>query len=306
MRVHIVILAGGLLLDLVFADPASLPHPVKFIGKSIAWGEKQWYKKGRKGGIYLITFTLLLTGGSVFLIIFLLDKINPMVGFFARVIFFYLGISFKGLLKESEKIEKHLSKNEIDKAQNSIRSLVSRDTKRMDKEDLIRGTVESLAENTSDGVIAPLLFFLLGGVVGMWIYKAINTLDSMVGYQNKKYSEFGRYPARLDDVANFIPARITGLLISLSFFNPSRILSAFSTMWRYAKNHPSVNAGYPEAAIAGGLGIRLGGINFYRGRKEFRPYLGNSRRTLTPEVIREARIRCSLAVMLLLFLLTIL
>ncbi len=298
MNERIGVLAGGFLLDLIFGEIHSFPHPVKFIGKFVKFSERRLYKKGKIGGFYLLLLTLIITGGIFYIFSIASRKLNPFSSYLFQIVFFYFGISLRGLLKEGKKIESLLSKNEIGKARKNIKSLVSRNTEKMDKKGLIRGTIESLAENTSDGVIAPSLFFLFGGIVGMWLYKAVNTLDSMVGYRNEKYKEFGYFPARMDDIANFIPSRITGLLISFSFITPGKIFSSFSTMIKDAKKHPSPNAGYPEASLAGGLGVRLGGINFYNNKEEFRPYLGVNERELEPEIIKETGIRCSVSVLL--------
>jgi adenosylcobinamide-phosphate synthase len=168
-----------------------------------------------------------------------------------------------------------------DKARIEVSKVVGRDTACMGREDIIRAVIETLAENTSDGIIAPIFYYSLGGLPLAMAYKAINTLDSMIGYNNTKYKYFGRTAARLDDIANFFPARITGFGFCLAtLFIGYGWKNCLKTMYRDARKHPSWNAGYPEAAVAGAMGIRLGGLNYYNGKKSFRAYMGEKKHKL--------------------------
>ncbi|HEX68428.1 MAG TPA: cobalamin biosynthesis protein CobD [bacterium] len=291
------ILAGGFLLDLLLGDPLNFPHPVRWIGKFISWGEKQWYTR-KYGGYILLSATLLIVGGILGISTLLLKKIHEGVEKIFEIILFYFALSYKSLMTEAKKVETALKKGDIHLARKRLKSLVSRDTASLNSEEIVRATVESLAENLNDGVIAPCFYFLLGGVTGMWLYKAVNTLDSMVGYKNEKYLQFGKPSAYFDDILNFIPARLTALLLSFSFITPPRIWKSLTTFFKEGKNHPSPNAGYPEASMAGGLGVQLGGPNLYSGKVEFRPYLGEAKRRLTPEIIWEARVRCGLSILI--------
>ena len=187
-------------------------------------------------------------------------------------------------------ILKEVKKDSIVEARKQLSKIVGRDTQNLTKNRIIAAATESIAENTNDGIVAPLFYLILGGPVLAIAYKSINTLDSMVGYKDEKYLHFGWFPAKLDDIANFIPARISGFLISISSLISGRMgfKEPFKTMLRDGQKHPSPNSGLSEAAMAGALGIRLGGTSSYNGKVSTKPYIGEGRRNMQPSLITEA------------------
>ncbi|MBE9536740.1 MAG: cobalamin biosynthesis protein CobD, partial [Proteobacteria bacterium] len=195
-------------------------------------------------------------------------------------------LSCRGLAKAAKAVLVPLEKGDMASAREALSHIVGRQTSKLEEEEIVRATVETVAENTSDGVIAPLFYLFLGGVPLAMAYKAINTLDSMLGYKNDRYKDFGWASARLDDFANFIPARLTALLmVAVAFILKMDWRQAWRIMARDNSNHPSPNAGWPEAATAGALGVQLGGENSYPGRVEQRPYIGDAKNKLNPDAI---------------------
>lgn len=281
-------------LDLVLGDPRWLPHPVKIIGKLISFLEaklrsSQQRKILRIKGVILALAVVGLSASSVYLILVFMRKISPMAASVTWVFLAYTGLATKDLLLHARKVLKEIIANDIVEARKSLSCIVGRDTQHLSGDEVIKAAVESIAENTNDGIIAPLFYLILGGPVSVLAYKAINTLDSMVGHKNEKYKDFGWFSARLDDVANFIPARISGLLIvASSFITGKDSKSSFLTLLRDGKNHPSPNSGYPEAAMAGALGVKLGGPSTYGGQLCVKPYLGEEKKYIQPRLINEA------------------
>jgi len=278
----IYILAGGIILDLIIGDPDFIPHPVVIIGKLISYLEEKLADNSSPKNNQIIrgiilTFTVF--GLSYFFVFFILKtafNLNLYFGIILNVYLFSTTIAIKGLAKAGSNIYRALESKDIKLARQKISMIVGRDTDNMSPSDIIRAAIETIAENTSDGIIAPLFFFWVGGVPLAIAYKAVNTMDSMLGHKNTKYIYFGKASARLDDFFNYIPARITGLIFCfIAFLFDNYNKNAFNILKKDAKKHPSPNAGYPEAAAAGALSIRLGGVNFYQGEKEFRAYLGN-------------------------------
>ena len=212
-------------------------------------------------------------------------------------------ISPKSLAKAGRGIYALLLTNELDKARKAVGWIVGRDTEELDESEVARATVETIAENTVDGVIAPLFFFVIGGVPLAFLYRAANTMDSMIGYKNEKYLYFGKAAAKLDDVLNYIPARITAVLFIVSAWLlgfDSR--NAMRMMQRDAAKHPSPNGGYAEATVAGALHIRLGGINSYFGKKSFRAYMGEAiERTAPKHIMESIRMMYTATVLFLIF-----
>lgn len=281
-------------LDLVLGDPRWLPHPVKIIGKLISFLEaklrsSQQRKILRIKGVILALAVVGLSASSVYLILVFMRKISPMAASVTWVFLAYTGLATKDLLLHARKVLKEIIANDIVEARKSLSCIVGRDTQHLSGDEVIKAAVESIAENTNDGIIAPLFYLILGGPVSVLAYKAINTLDSMVGHKNEKYKDFGWFSARLDDVANFIPARISGLLIvASSFITGKDSKSSFLTLLRDGKNHPSPNSGYPEAAMAGALGMRMGGPAFYGGKLYAKPYIGEEKREIESRLLSDA------------------
>ncbi len=279
MNIGIKILMGYI-LDLIFGDPMNVPHPVQLIGKLIAFLEKRLYnlKNKRFAGGVLCIVTLLVT----FIVTGTLGRF-----FIIEIYLLYTILATKCLADEGKKVYRILLEDDIEKARRELSYLVSRDTKTMERRDIIRSTMETISENTVDGIVAPLFYMLLGGLLmpessygalafGM-TYKAVNTLDSMVGYKNDKYMDFGYVSAKVDDLFNLIPARITGMILyplsALILGYDSR--SALRIYFRDRLNHASPNSAHPEAAAAGALGIQFGGKTSYFGQVFDKPTIGD-------------------------------
>ena len=254
MNIEITLFAY--IIDRIFGEFNSIKHPVIFMGDYIKWFEKHFYKDSILRGA-ILTFSLIL-------IVSLISYILTYLPWYIQAIIASTGIASKMLYD---------SVNDIINHPKNIKYLVSRDTKNLSNSDINKAAIETYGENLSDGVIAPLFYLLIFGVIGIFIYKAINTLDSMVGYRNKKYENFGKISARLDDIANFIPARVTALLIALLFLSKDSFLSII----KFANLHESINAGYPISAIAGAIDIKLGGDTSYFGKIKKKPYFGFGR-----------------------------
>lgn len=281
------VIIGGFLLDLIFGDPHGFPHPVRLMGWVIAALDKLLNKKQKPmtkialGGlmvVLVVSFTLLITYGILLIASLIHPYVNTMVGIFLA----YTILATKSLHKESEKVLKALEQNNLPEARKMLSYLVSRDTTELEEYDIVRGTIETISENISDGVIAPLFYLMIGGVPLAMAYKAINTMDSMVGYKNEKYLYFGRIPARLDDLVNYIPARVSAILIALAAaLLRLKGYAALTTALKDGRKHDSPNSGYPEAAAAGALSIQLGGENRYFNRIVMKPTIGVPKEPLT-------------------------
>lgn len=270
----------GFLLDLIIGDPQNPIHPIRLIGNLCSKLESL-FRRILKESLKLAG---LLTWISVVLIVFLVSEFilkisfrnNFILGIIISGIMFYFTISTKALKVEGLKVIKFLLKEDIEGARKQLSYIVGRDTKSLDKEGILRAVVETIAENMSDGVVAPIFYAGLFGVPFAFVYKAVNTMDSMFGYKNDKYKEFGFFPAKLDDVFNFIPARLTGYLIVLaSFILKMEYKNSYRIYKRDKNNHSSPNSAHPEAAVAGALGLRLGGANYYFGKLVEKPTIGD-------------------------------
>lgn len=274
-------------LDLIFGDPRNIIHPVQIIGKIIELFEKFLLKKRYKvfaGGI-LTAVTVGITYILCFLISINIEK--PLVAIL-EIYLMYTVFSVNSLAREGRRVYNILKKGDIEVARKELSYLVSRDTGMMDEKMVIRSTMETISENTVDGIIAPMFYMFLGGLPLAMAYKAVNTLDSMVGYRNEKYIEFGKFSARTDDAANFIPARITGLLIVIA----SLILrydyrAAWKIFLRDRKNHSSPNSGHSEAGVAGALGVQFGGVVSYFGKEVRKPAIGDKKKEFELEDIKK-------------------
>lgn len=280
-------------LDLALGDPRWLPHPVKFMGSLINHLESR-LRSGQKKmlrikGAILALAIVGLSGLSTYLILVLAKIINPIAESIIWIFLAYTSLATKGLFLHTKEVLKGISEKNIVRARNSLSYIVGRDTQHLSEDGVIRAAIESIAESTNDGIIAPLFYLILGGPVLALCYKAINTLDSMVGYKNEKYNDFGWFSARLDDVANFIPGRITGILIPISSFIIGKgFIRSFKTMLRDGRKHPSPNSGLSEAAMAGALEISLGGPSTYQGKLVPKPYLGKGTASMSPLLINDA------------------
>jgi adenosylcobinamide-phosphate synthase len=275
----------GWLADRLLGDPPCLPHPVVGFGKIITWGEKI-LNRGTKRMLKGATFSILLIAGSFALIYFILmglAQINNWLNvIFSTIIVFYC-LAGKTLIDEVKQVFVAVDSS-VEEGRTQVARIVGRDTSALSPQQIRTAALETAAENLSDGVIAPLFWFMLLGVPGMFAYKMINTLDSMIGYKNERYRQFGCWAARIDDVANYIPARLTAALMIVA----SGRLSLFSFVYRYNGCHASPNSGYPEAALAGILDCRFGGPNVYFGQIVDKAYIGNTPKVLAAEDMQTA------------------
>jgi len=288
------LIASSYIADLIFGDPEWLPHPARAMGELIELLDKRLNKKdtlwkGRIKGIMLASLVVGISGLFAYLLIMIAKKLNPIIGNVAWIYLGYTTLSIKDLFLKAKAVLEKLKSNSFAGARIQLSKIVGRDTQSLSEEKIIKAAVESIAESTNDGIIAPLFYLMLGGPVLAIIYKAINTLDSMVGYKNERYIHFGWFSAKLDDAANFLPARITGLLIQVSsFILKKNFKDSFKVMLRDGGKHPSPNSGISEAAMAGALGIRLGGPSTYQGKLRDKPYIGEDKQPSSPLLINEA------------------
>lgn len=261
----------GLILDSILGDPYGLPHPIRFFGRIIAFGEKLLNRGPNRllKGAALVLFCLL---SLFFALLFLMKLITslPYVALLVSSVFVFYGVANHSLIRESLKVERILQKAPISEARKALSMIVGRDTSTLDEHQIRKAILETLAENLSDGVIAPLFFYAIAGVPGIMTYKMANTFDSMIGYKTERYKDFGFFAAKLDDLLNFIPARITALIMVILTFS----FRGFTFILRFGRKHASPNAGYPEAALAGILNVRFGGPNYYHGELLNKPFIG--------------------------------
>lgn len=255
------------IVDRIFGESQYIKHPVVIMGDYITWFENKYYKDSIFSG-FILTLSLLT-------IVFVISYFISFLPFVIVAIIASMGIASK-MLYDSVK--------DIIINKENIKYLVSRDTEDLNESEINKAAIETYAENLSDGVIAPLFYLILFGVVGLFMYKAVNTLDSMVGYKNEKYENFGKFSARLDDILNYFPARITALLIALLFFSPK----AFTTLVKDGKKHESLNAGFPISAMAGACDLRLGGDTSYFGIIKSKPFFGNGKKIMENNDIKKA------------------
>jgi adenosylcobinamide-phosphate synthase len=274
------IVLAAVVLDLILGDPRSLPHPVVGIGNLISFLEKllrRLFKNARLAGVVLLVVTVAVSYAVAALLIKAAWLLAPEAGFAAGLYIAWVSLAARSLHAESGKVAQALERGDLPGARTALSYIVGRETDQLDEQEVVRGAVETVAENTGDGVIAPLFYLMLGGPPLAIAYKAVNTLDSMVGYKNERYLEFGWASARFDDLVNYLPARLTGLLMVLAA--PVCALSgsgAWRILRRDCRNHSSPNSGFPEAAAAGALGVRLGGANRYFGKVVEKPTIGDA------------------------------
>ncbi|MHB8875582.1 MAG: adenosylcobinamide-phosphate synthase CbiB [Myxococcaceae bacterium] len=302
MRLEFQVLAA-LGLDLLLGDPRWLPHPVKLIGRfarALEAPSRRLLPGPRAAGIATALLVIGATAACTWGLVRGAAWVHPALGEAASVVLLYTTIAARDLARHASNVHRALKGSDLPEARRRVALMVGRDTDRLDEPGVVRATVESVAENTVDGVTAPLLFACLFGPVGAMVYKAINTLDSTFGYKNERYLKFGWASARIDDVANFVPARVTAPLVSLAAaligMRPGGALRIFL---RDGRKHPSPNSGLTEAAVAGALGVQLGGLNYYFGQPSQKPTLGDALAPLEPRHIRLANalmlLTCALA-----------
>ena len=290
MKLGIAALIAGYLLDLLLGDPEWLYHPVRLIGKYISFAEKRLRERGgnlRISALILTVSTTLLTMAAAALILWLLKLGGDVPLFIGMALMDWMGIAVTCMAKEARGVGKAL-KLGVGPARKQVARIVGRDTEGLNEEEIIKATVETVAENTTDGVISPILYALIGGPVLLWGYKAVNTLDSMVGYMDEKYRDIGWSSAKLDDVLNYLPARLTALLMALAArLTGLDAKNALRIVHRDHANHKSPNSAWSEAAAAGALHIQLGGTHLYFGKPVEKPTIGDDDRPAEEEDIRK-------------------
>ena len=287
---------GGFVLDALFGDPAWLPHPVVYMGKAISKLEKFLRPRlpktpqGELLGGAIVAFclpvgTFLLTG----LVCWGAARLHPLLGLAVQMFWCGQALAARGLVQESTNVYKELKKPDLPGARKAVSRIVGRDTAELTAEGVTKAAVETVAENASDGVIAPLLYMLIGGAPLALTYKAINTMDSMLGYKNEKYLYFGRVPAKLDDVANYIPSRLAALLwVAAAAFTHNDAKGAWKIWRRDRRRHASPNSAQTESACAGALGVQLAGPAYYFGQYYPKLTIGDALRPIEPEDILRA------------------
>ena len=296
MLISLAACVTGFLLDFLFGDPVWLYHPVRLIGNFISFGEKKLrgiFGKKEKGELAAGTVLWFLTAGFSFVIPFLVlwgaQRLHPALRFLIESFWCYQILAARCLVRESGKVYDRLKEKDLPGARKAVSMIVGRDTENLTEEGVTKAAVETVAENTSDGVTAPLLFLILGGAPFGFLYKAVNTMDSMLGYKNEKYLYFGRFPAKMDDVFNFIPSRVTALfMIAAAFLTGMDGKNAWMIWRRDRRKHASPNSAQTESVCAGALRVRLAGDAVYFGKLHKKEYLGDPLRPIEPEDIRRA------------------
>ena len=301
------ILISAWLLDLLIGDPSWLPHPVVYMGKWISFGEKHLNKghhKMLKGALFSIFSILAIFALFFFFFYFLAKAEHPafeIISIILQIIFVFFCLAGKTLRKEVRMVFSALDKS-LDGGRKQVARIVGRDTSELSEQEVRSAALETLAENLSDGVIAPIFWFAILGVPGMLTYKMINTLDSMIGYKNERHRQFGCWAAHIDDIANYIPARITALFITLTgwiytIFHASEgrkrnLWQHLKFVCHYGPKHASPNSGWPEAALASILDCRFGGTHNYFGKEFYKPYIGDNPRPLTTSDMTVSNTTC--------------
>lgn len=296
MTISLVALVMGYILDLIFGDPYWMPHPVRFIGNLISILEKvirRFMPKTKRGeyigGIILTVMVVSISMVIPLVIILMAKSINTYLALTVETFMCYQILATKSLKVESMKVYDELAKNDLPSARKAVSMIVGRDTKDLTFSGVAKAAVETVAENTSDGIIAPMIFIAIGGASMGFFYKAINTMDSMVGYKNEKYMNFGRFAAKLDDVVNYLPARISAYqMILSSFFLRYDYKNAFKIYKRDRYNHASPNSAQTESVCAGALDVQLAGNAYYFGKLYEKPTIGDNIREINYDDIKKA------------------
>ena len=285
-------LISGFILDSVIGDPYNIPHPIRLIGRLIAGLEKavrRCFKNLRLGGALLALTVIAVSTALPLALLLVCYRVNIVLGAVAESVLCCYMLAARCLCRESMKVCRAAESGDIEEARRAVSMIVGRDTAVLDRDGIIRAAVETVAENTSDGVTAPLFYMGLGGAVGAFFYKSVNTMDSMIGYKNEKYADIGWFAAKLDDVLNFIPSRLTALLMAAAA--PVLGLDGRGALriWRRdRRKHASPNSAQTESACAGALHVRLAGDAWYFGKLHKKPYIGDDDRPIESGDIRRA------------------
>lgn len=284
----------GFILDTIIGDPYKLPHPIRWIGSFISILEKLCRKIAKSNTMLMIlgailVFIVVFVSGGITLLVLKLASFNKYAYLIVSSVICYYMLAGKSLKTESMKVYKAFENKDTEGARKAVSMIVGRDTQSLTKEGIIKAAVETVAENSSDGVVAPLIYMLIFGPVGVVVYKAINTMDSMIGYVEEKYFYIGKFAAKLDDVLNYIPARISGILVIISaFILRYDYKNAFRIFKRDRRKHASPNSAQTESAMAGALGVQLAGDATYFGVVHKKPYIGDKKREIENEDIKRA------------------
>jgi adenosylcobinamide-phosphate synthase len=294
----LTVLLGACALDLVIGDPRWLPHPVRWIGRLIDQLERPLLSTvehqvvATSAGIVVALVVPSLVYGFVWGLVLGGHQLHPQLGLIVEIVFSFMALAVRDLQDHAKAVWQALAGGSLHEARQAVGRIVGRDTASLSESEIVRATVETVAESACDGIVAPLFFLAVGGAPLAWAYKAVNTLDSVIGHPEPPFRHIGWASARLDDVMNWLPARITGLLIvaaaGVRYLSLARLRQAWVVLRRDGGRHPSPNSGRPEAAMAGALEIQLGGTNVYEGIVKARPTIGQAGRSLTPELIPEA------------------
>ena len=284
----------GFILDTIIGDPYKLPHPIRWIGSFISILEKLCRKIAKSNTMLMIlgailVFIVVFVSGGITLLVLKLASFNKYAYLIVSSVICYYMLAGKSLKTESMKVYKAFENNDTEGARKAVSMIVGRDTQSLTKEGIIKAAVETVAENSSDGVVAPLIYMLIFGPVGGVVYKAVNTMDSMIGYVEEKYFYIGKFAAKLDDVLNYIPARISGILVIISaFILRYDYKNAFRIFKRDRRKHASPNSAQTESAMAGAVGVQLAGDATYFGVVHKKPYIGDKKREIENEDIKRA------------------
>ncbi|MEK4439730.1 MULTISPECIES: adenosylcobinamide-phosphate synthase CbiB [unclassified Niallia] len=303
---HLISITIAIILDKLIGDPPGWPHPVKGMGKLISYLDQRLNEGSNRQlkGLWMLMSVLVLTFLLSCFLVYISYQLHWWIGVIIEALLIATTIAQKSLKDAAIEVYEPLQANDLVLARRKLSYIVGRDTGQLEEKEIVRATVETVAENTSDGITAPLFWAFIGGAPFSLVYRAINTCDSMVGYKNDKYREFGYYAAKCDDIVNYLPSRITAmllLLVSRSPFHPKK--EAWKLLFQDAKKHPSPNSGWGEAVTAILLGIQLGGINYYRGQKSDRARMGTALQPLgTKHIIESTKIANKAVVCFYLFL----
>lgn len=296
MNKNVIVMLSGFYLDMLFGDPPNIVHPVCAIGNIISKTEHilrnhfdKTEKEEKKAGIFLVTIVLTITLTITTLLLFLMKILSKWAAFLTEIILCWYMIAMKSLKKESMAVYTELKKGNLKNARKAVSRIVGRDTQNLTQQGVIKAAVETVAENTSDGVVAPLFYMTFFGALGGVFYKTINTMDSMIAYKNEKYIHFGKCAALLDDIVNYIPARLSAIFMCCA----ATLLkydgkNSFKIWLRDRRKHASPNSAQTEAACAGALGIQLAGDAWYFGKKYKKPFIGDKKKDIEIEDIKRA------------------
>ena len=306
MIYHLTAFIAGFILDLFLGDPVGWPHPIRWIGSMIGALTDSLLKRADRSldieaiskrkrimGMWLVIIVISVTAATSFLILYFAYTVNSLLGVIIEAVMTYYCLAAKSLCVESMKVSHALRDDGLQAGRRAVSMIVGRDTAELTEKGVIKAAVETVAENTSDGVIAPMIYLAIGGPVLGFVYKAINTMDSMVGYKNDKYMDFGRVAAKLDDVVNYIPARLSAILMIISCLFLGKkysAIDAFKIFRRDRYNHASPNSAQTESACAGALGLRLAGPASYFGKVIDKKYIGDSVRNIELEDKKRANV----------------